>query len=285
MLRRPIWKWVFATLLTFVIALVALLLWLRPDTTPRKEIYRGVFLTIEDLHKGSGGSGKAMIIEVHWDTPGVQINNRPYFFPVRTGDPHNPHYRLAFADFALAQEDAEILINTTLYTPHRFDKSLPGMPVRSVETLVTNGKISHVHPHSYLLFWDHLKEAQILTRKPPDSISLGKAVTGIGLNGVQVRHGEAFYGAIANLDHQSARSFIGIDPVRRVLYLLAFENVSARAMIDWAVKAGVVHGGQVDSGSSTNLLIGSGADDITPHTGIRNWRPLGPYLTIQANPL
>ena len=98
MFRRPISKWVFATLLTIVITFAALLLWLRPDTTPRREIYRGVFLTIEELQKGPGGSGKAMIIEVHWDTPGIQINNRPYSFPVRTGDPHSPHYRLALAD-------------------------------------------------------------------------------------------------------------------------------------------------------------------------------------------
>ncbi len=285
MLKRPIWKWVFAILLTLVITFAALLLWLRPDTTPRKEIYQGVFLTVEKLLEGSGGSGMAMIVEVHWDTSGIQINNRPYAFPVRTGDPHNPHYRLAYADFSLAKEDAEVLINTTLYTPHRFYKSIPGMPVRSVETLVTNGKISHVHPHSYLLYWNHLKESHILTSKPPDSLSLGKAVTGIGLNGVQVRHGEAFYGAIANLDHQSARSFIGIDPVRNILYLLAFENVSARTMIDWAVDAGVIHGGQLDTGGATQLLIGRDARGITPHTGIRNWRPLGPYLTIQANPL
>lgn len=285
MFRRSIWKWVFATLLTFVITFAALLLWLRPDTTPRREIYQGVFLTIEELQKGSGGSGKAMIVEVHWDTPGIQINNRPYSFPVRTGDPHGPHYRLAFADFALAQEDAEILINTTLYSPHRFYKSIPGMPVRSVETLVVDGKISHVHPHSYLLYWNHKNEAELLRRKPPDSTSLGKAVTGIGLNGVQVRNGEAFYGAIANLDHQSARSFIGIDPVRNILYLLAFENVSARTMIDWAVKAGVVHGGQLDTGGASHLLIGGDAHNVTPHTGIRSWRPLGPYLTIQANPL
>ena len=262
------------------LAMLAVYAWSLPDTS-RTEIYQGVYLTIEKLPN----DGSVMIVEAHWDQHGVEIHNRDFSFPVKTGDPKGPHYTLAYADLALAKEQAAVLVNTTLFSTDSLKSVIPGTPVRSNETLVVNGKISHVHAHSYLLYLTSDGEAGVSGTKPPRTSLLGKTFTGIGLQGIQILDGKPRYGAIEDHEKIHARTFIGIDPDKKVLYLMAFEGTDARTMIDTAIRAGVIHGGQLDSGNSTNLLIGSNAKGVKPHTGIRNCRPIGPYLTIKAEPL
>lgn len=254
---------------------------LRPVETGRKEVFKGIHLTVEPIPSGSG-SGKVMIAEVQWDVPGIRINSRPYDFPVSEG---GPHYRLSLADWGLLRSGAALLVNTCIYKPDDLRSILPGSKVRSLDTLVVDGAVSHVHPHSYLLYWDAAGNAVMQLSKPPSAESLAMAVTGIGLQGLQVKGGKPDYRAITGLDERFARTFIGIDPTRNVLFLLAFEEATTTYMIERAVAAGVITGGQVDSGSSTHLLVGAGADGVRSHSGIRNWRPLGPWLTVQADPL
>ncbi len=159
------------------------------------------------------------------------------------------------------------------------------MAVRSLETLVVESRVSHLHEHSYLLYWDDEMRAGALTHKPPDPEILQKARLAIGLQGVQVSEGLPRTNTFADLDLLGDRTFIGIDPEREILFLMAFEKASGHLMIDRAVEAGVIYGGQVDSGDGTTLLIGPGAEGLPPHSGIRNPRPLGPYLQIIADPV
>ena len=284
-------KWVKRSLLAGFGLLGALLgAWflLSPGAMPRKEIYRGVYLTVEGV-PSPHGDGNIMVLEIHWDTPGVHLHHRSFSFDVNpTLEPvmiSEPVYRLCDADWALLRERAEVLVNTTRYDPHDPYRSLPGMPVRSVETVISDGQFSHVHKHSYLLYWDAQMEARLLTEKPPDPTALKRAILGIGLQGIQVWDKEARMGAIGNADEIIPRTFIGVDPKRRILWLIAAEGSSGQYLFDTAIKSGVVHGGVVDSGGGTRLLIGSNADGILPHTGIRQWRPLGGYLTVQAEKL
>lgn len=273
------------TIIVLAMLLVVTYHSLRPDVSDRREIFSGVFLTVEETAQPDHGSGRIMIVEVYWDTPGIEIHNRPFSYPIATDDPQSPHFRLTNADWALLTGDAAVLMNTTRYHPDHPTHSLPGKPVRSVETVVADGHVSHVHEHSYLMYMDHQGNAIQLFNKPPDRTSLSAAVWGIGLQGIQVSDRKARYQAIGNLDEKMPRSFIGLDPEKKILYLIAFENADGKLMIDRSVQAGVVVGGQVDSGGGTTLLIGPGATGVTTHCGIRNWRPLGAYLTIQAEKL
>lgn len=257
----------------------------KPELLSRTEIYQGVYLTVEELPQKLEGRGKVMIIEVYWDTPGVRIENRPFDFSDVGDHSDASHYRLEFADLALRRTNASILMNTSLYRPGALVHSIPGRPVQSVETLVVDGVVSHVHDHSYLLFWNVSMDAKFLQSKPPDPVSLSEAVMGVSTQGVQIAGGDARYNALGNREEIHARTFIGVDPDNRVLYLMAFENVSGYTMIDRAIAAGVVFGGQLDSGNSTNLLIGENARRVKAHSGIRNLRPLGPYISIYAEPL
>jgi hypothetical protein len=257
----------------------------RPVTLSRTEIYKGVFLTVDELPKSIHGNGKIMIVEVHWDTPGIRIANRPFDYQFSPENPISPHYDLEFADLGIRRLDAEVLVNTAIYMPGELYNAWPGRPVRTLETLVVNGRLSHVHEHSYLLFWDEQGNVHLQNTKPPNEESLSLAVTGIGLQGIQVRGGEAVYGALDGKEHLGARTFIGVDPLKRILYLFAYEKVSGYYMIQRAIEEGAIFGGQLDTGTATHLIIGKGARGVKSHTGIRSMRPIGPYLTIQAEPL
>lgn len=279
---RSLLKWLMLAGLLAVLVLAGLYFLLRPSETARREIYRGVWLTVEEM---GPGSGKAMILEVHWDTPGIELRHRPYSFYPNPYNPESPIYRLEPADLALLRHGASILVNTTRYLPEAIIKSYPGAKVRSLETLVVDGTVSHLHEHSYVMYWDREGNAHQLLEKPPTEESLSEAVLGMGMQGVQIRDGLPHYRSIGDLHSLIPRTFIGIDPERKILWLMAFEKVSGYGMIDRAVEAGMQFGGQMDSGDGTSLLIGTGAKDILPHTGLRFKRPLGPYLLIHADPL
>ncbi len=264
-------------------------LWLhrafRPPLTERTEIFRGVYLTVEELPRSAHGRGRLMIVEVHWDAPGVRLAGRPYSFAHDPSDRTAPHYRLEFADRGLARHGAAVLMNTTRYEPHAPWQSLPGRPVRSLETLVVDGRVSHIHEHSYLLFWDAHGAARLLEKKPPDPESLKAAVLGIGMQGVAVSGGRARHHAFEARDVVDARTFIGVDPERRILWLMAAEHASARLIAERAVEEGVLFGGMLDSGDGTQLVLGRAARGVRAHAGIRHWRPLGGYLMVFADPL
>lgn len=256
-----------------------------PSSAPRKQIFRGVYLTVDAAQETVANGGKVMIVEAHWDVPGVKLVHRPYSYSDAPTDPAASHYRLEWADWGLLRTGAAVLANTSIYYPAEFWRSLPGFSVRSLETIVVDGQPSHVDPNSYLLYWDSSMEAHLQATKPPALDALERAVLGVGLQGVQVLDGFPRYQAIDGDEERSPRTFLGVDPDRKVLYLIAFEDATARFMIDRAVESGVIFGGQLDSGGASHLLVGWGASGTPPHTGFRHWRPLGPYLMVFAEPL
>lgn len=281
-------RWLIRSLLLGILVaavVTALALRFRPAAMERTEIFRGVYLTVEDLPATAQGGGKAMIVEVHWDTPGVRLRHRPFSYAFSPENPIATHYDLKLADPALAGSRAAVLVNTVRYTPDGLRDSLPGKGVRSLETVVASGRVSHVHEHSYLMYWDENREAHLEKTKPPSPEALEAARWGIGLQGVQISEGHPYPRSLDSLDDRIDRTFIGFDPTRNILFILAFEKVTGHYMIRRALEAGVVFGGQVDSGSATTLLVGEGAGGIRPHTGIRNWRPLGPWLEVHAEPV
>lgn len=272
---------VTVALILLALSLFLLLRAVRPPLLERTEIYRGVHLTVGQTASG----GRSMLVEVAWETPGVKLVHREYSYPFSTENPIAPHYKLTLPDWSLHKYGPAVLVNTTRYEPDAVLASLPGMKVRTSETVVVDGKPSHIHDHSYLIFWDADGKAALQTTKPPSPENLARAVTGFSFQGVQISEGRARSNTMSSLDDVIDRTFIGIDPLRNILFLMALEKATGHEMIDRALQAGVVFGGQVDSGSATTLLIGPGAGRVRAHAGIRNWRPLGPYLKIHAEPL
>ena len=249
-----------------------------PPETPRAEIAPGVFITVEELNVPMEATGRMISVEIHLDTPGTELVFRPFD---ESALERGRHFRLAFADWIIRNNDYLALINGTRYYPGYRWRSYPGANVLAVESIVIDGRWSHQHKHSVMIWWDDQWRGQVELSKPPRGAVLERAVHGIGVQTVQVR--DAAVGGIASSGEGEliSRSFIGIDPDQNIVWLIAFENVTERSMAWHAVQQGVVHGGQVDSGSATNLLLGRKSPGWRPFPGIRNLRPVANYLAVR----
>jgi hypothetical protein len=261
------------------ILLLSLMKFLEPEPTERMEIYRGVYFTSGTITDPRHGKGHYVVLEIHWDTPGLHFFLRPFSdAAIEKGQ----HYVLTIPDFEVWRHDLSVLVNATRYDPGDIPRSLPGMKVRSCETVVIEGEVSHLHKHSYLMWWDSEMNAHVEERKPPPCDAIRSAWWGIGLQGLQIRKGKMRFESLADRKKIMSRTFIGVDPDRRIMWLMAFRAVSGTYMIQRAQHHGVKHGGQLDSGDATNLIIGKNARGVRPFTGIRGYRPLACYIGIKA---
>ncbi|MCX6595954.1 MAG: phosphodiester glycosidase family protein [Acidobacteria bacterium] len=255
---------------------------LRPTVSDWRPIYRGVDYYAAEMPAPS--SGRVMAIRLHLDEPTLQLMMRPL-------DPEllaqGRQYRLSMADYERSRWGLAVFMNSALYHPGARWRSFPGMPVSALESVLADGRLSHVDPHSYMLWLDRARQPHLETEKPPRPELWKDAWWGVGLQAVQVAAGQVRPQTMAphHKDRWIPRSFLGFDAEKRVLYLIAFERTNAMMMAAAAATLGVKFGGMMDSGSSTSLLLGPEAADLPRFTGIRGARPLGPYLGVWAETL
>ncbi|MCB1122942.1 MAG: hypothetical protein KJT03_15410 [Verrucomicrobiae bacterium] len=277
--------------LVFLAGLIAILLlaffyWkfyiqLQPKPFDRSEVYRGVFYESGIWTDSATGSGKYILAEIHLDEPGVSFFIRP-FRPQATG---KRHYTLMPVDLLRRETDAEVMMNGTLYSPHEWYQSFPGMSVNSLETLVVAGRVSHIDPKTYLLWFDESMNVHLETRSRPTPEALEQAYWGIGMQAFLVNNGELNWGSFLNNDTQTRRTLIGVDPEARILWLMAFENISPAGLGIFAIDKGVKLGGQLDAEEATTLVLGENPRGVPSYTGLRGMRPLACVIGIQAQPI
>jgi hypothetical protein len=237
-------------------------------------------LTVKDI-PGEFGEGKVMIAEIHWDEPGVELFFRP-FYPRVSG---KMHYSLLPADYLRWKYDLSVMVNTTRYYPGEWWKSYPLRRVNSLETLVWEGGVSHIHPLSYMFGWDADENFLYEFSKPPSSEFLETLRWGIGVQSITINDGQIRLGAMDRNEIRDARTFLGVDPVRKVLWLIVGEKLSELGMNTIASNQGVMVGGQLDSQDASTMILGSGAIGVDSLTGIRGRRPLGAVMGVRAERL
>lgn len=275
-LRRTLKAGVLAVVLA--VPLLFVLRWLlTPGTIPLTQIAPGVFFECVQLDHPEHGNGAVMITEVHWDTPGVEIVFRPFDESVAD---QGAHHRLALPSWMVLRHGYLVLMNTTLFGPAEWHQNFPGFPVRSIESCVVDGKWSHVHEHSYLLWWDKELNAQFETTKPPSELSQREAIMGVGTQAVQVNNGKLQ----SNANRQQVpegQTFLGIDPDRKILWIAAFEQATEHQAAKYLSSRGALFAGRLDTGSSTTKIIGPAARGLFPFVGIRNERLVANYIAIR----
>jgi hypothetical protein len=250
---------------------------LRPQVVERSEIYQGIFYESGNWPDQTTGSGRYMVVEIHLDEPGVEIFIRPFI--KRPSD--DSHYTVLPADYLVRSFGADVLINSTLYSPNSWYNSLPGMRVTSGETVVYKGSVSHVDEKSYLLWFDRDMNSHLEIEKPPSPEVLSKAFWGVGLQGYLINAGAINWNSIQGSTMPLTSTFIGINPSERVLWLMAFEDIVPGALGEFAREKGVEYGGMMDD--EATMLIGKNPFGIRSYTGIRGKRPLGAFIGVRAN--
>ena len=268
------------------VATLGLLLWvvmfvvLRPKNVYREEIYSGVFLTVEDIPP-SYGEGKVMIAEIHLSKPGVELFFSP-FFPRATG---RRHFTLMPADYLRWKHDLDIMINSTRYYPAEWWRSYPLQKVDSLETLVWEGNVSHIHRLSYMLGWDKDLNFSYEFSKPPSEEFLRSIHWGIGVQSISIHEGQILEQAMDQRRLREARTFLAVDPIRNVIWFLVAEHISEFGMNSIAQQQGAFIGGQLDCQDASNMIVGNGARGVGSYRGIRGRRPLAAVIGVRADPL
>jgi len=279
---RRVFRWLCLLALAGVLAAVALWRFLLPTPVTKTEIFKGVQYVSAKIENMDGTSGRMMAFEIELDAPGVEFFIRP-LDPAATGE--GEQYVLRWADLEVWRHELAILVNGALYRPGDWWRSYPGARVSAVESLVIDGKLSHHHKHSYLIWFDETLLPHVETNKPPPADAVRRAKWAIGVQRLLVRDGQAISAVSEDREEVMKRTFIGVDPKQRKLWLLVFDAINSYRMADIASEMGVVYGGQLDSDNGTWGIVGPGAKDVRAMTGIRGGRPIASYLGIRASPI
>ncbi len=275
------------TLAGIALAAAALVvLWAQESLRPPlsadwRPIFRGIEYRCDRI---GPGSDRVTALRIDLEDPTVRIELRPVDPALAAED---RHYRLAIPDWERVRHGYDILLNTVLYEPGEIWRAIPGLPVRALETVVVDGRPTHLDPHSYL-FWSGREGRLHASRtKPPHPDQWRNARWGLGLQATQVVEGKVHMGALGDVSKSSrhGRTAIGHDQSGRRLFLVAAEGATSWELADTMAAWGVFLGGELDGGSSTWVLFGSRAAGLLAGAGIRGGRPLGPYLGIRAQPI
>lgn len=268
--------------LVSVALLGIVLLWLRPvrwrGVITDTEIYQGVWYRCDRLTPDEEGRGLVHIVRIDLAAPGVQLYVTPLDAQAAA---QGAQYRLALPMAVLDGNRLAVAVNGTLFNVLG-RLPIPGALAKSNETLVSSGAVSHIHAHSYLLWFDGQLMPTLQTTKPPSADALRRARWGISGQGVMLARGQSAPPPGTKRDCQTA---IGIDPSRRLLWLMVFENASSRAAARAMAAAGATDAILVDSGDSSCMVIGAAASHADAGAVHGGYRPVATCFGVTARPV
>jgi hypothetical protein len=217
------------------------------------------------------------VVKVDLSAPGVQI----YLTPV---DPEAVaegwQYRLDTAPSVIERERLAVVVNATFFSSDSGWIRWSGDLARGVQTIVADGQVSHVDPHSYLLWFESDLTPHLEFEKPPSDAVLREARWGVGGGGVAVWKGAVREGVASH--EMDRRTAVGIDTGRRLLWLAVFENASPAAVARFLAEQGSQDGFLLDGGHSTTLVLDQKAAHVQSGALIRGGRPVATFFGVRA---
>jgi hypothetical protein len=248
---------------------------------PPTEIYQGVTYGCERLEVDDQGSGLVHWVRVDLTAPGIEL----YVTPL---DPQAVNrgwqYRLKRTPTVVSEERLAVAINATLFSSDSRWMAMTGDFARASEATIADYVVSHIPEYTYLLcFDDHLAPC-LETARPPNESVLRRSRWGLGSRGaVFLRDGQIK----PDLPREppDARTAVGVDSKKRLLFLAVFENASRRRAFDKLAKLGVMDGMLLDGGHSTSMVIGAKARGVRPGVLMGRWRPVATHFGVRARVL
>lgn len=260
--------------------------WNRRQPVRPTRIFEGITYGCERLESDAEGSGLMHWVRVDLASPGIEL----YVTPL---DPEAVRegwqYRLRRVGTVVKEENLAVAINGTYFSSNSGWLPMPGDLARIGETIVADHRVGHVAKHSYLLwFGDDLTPRIESSRGPSESV-LSQARWGIGLPVVWLRGGKiserGHISEIAARTPADARTAVGIDPQRKLLFLAVFENASPRQALEKLVGLGATDGMLLDGGDSTGMALGAEARGVRPGVLMQGWRPPATHFGVRAKAL
>lgn len=250
----------------------------RSDPVAEAEIFRGVWYGCRVLPDTPEGGGPMHWARIDLTAPGIGLYVTPTD-PALDGTGYR--YRLRRVGTVARTEGLAVAVNGSLLTkePYPVPGYWPGQRANGVETVVADGRVSHLWEHTYLLWFDDGLAPTLERTKPPPPAALARAKWGIGGQGVGLTDGRVADGLDRTPD---ARTAAGIDTERRLLFLAVFESASPRRAMEELAALGARDGMLLDGGGSTAMALGEGASGTRPGTVLGGWRPVATHFGVRA---
>ena len=153
---------------------------------------------------------------------------------------------------------------------------------RGVETAIADHAVSHVWPHTYLLWFDDTLTPTLERSKPPSPAALARAKWGIGGQGGGLSEGKlsAFNGSSPD-----SRTAVAIDRARRLLFVAVGKYISPRLILQKLADLGAQDGMLLDGGHSSAMVVGAGARGLAAGAVYGGWWPVATQFGVRAKPL
>ena len=250
----------------------------RPGVHAEQEIFHGVWYEAAMMPESSRASGLVHVVRVDLRAEGTSLYATPVDSSVL---PAGDQYRLQFPSRVRRQENLAVTVNGTFFEERGWIY-WPGARTRGIHTVVANGEVSHVHPHSYLLWKDAAGQLHLEQQRPPAEDVLDRAVWGIGGSEAVLRNG------VPRSDTGTApnrRTMIATDKTGRHLFLAVFEHASYQAAATFLASRGASDGIMLDGGGSSAMVVSPEAATSQTGTVAGGWRPVATHVGVVAEPL
>ena len=248
---------------------------------PPTEIYQGITYGCERLDADDEGSGLVHWVRVDLTAPGIEL----YVTPLdEEAVERGWQYRLQYTATVLKQEQLAVATNAVYFTSDSRWIRWAGDFARSDEATIANYVVSHVPPSTYMLCFDEHLASQIERSWPPKDSTAPRFRWGLGdQGGPMLWHGQLYKDTPRTpID---ARTAVGIDREKRLLFLAVFERASMRRALEKLAQLGAVDGMLLDGGTSTTMSLGKKADGIRSGVLLGGWRPVATHFGVRAREL
>lgn len=240
--------------------------------TPRTEIFRGVF-----YRSLLAEHGMIHLIDIDLSRPGIDLYLTPKDAAAVAG---GFQYRLDYVRNVARAEGLAVAVNGTLFSSDSYLVPMVGDFAASVDTIVANHEISHLHPRDYLLWFDEQLTPQLEQVRPTPSDVLRKAKWAVGGQAL-VAPGTRW----SSDDRRDNRTLLGVDPDRRRLWLGVFQAATDQEAVDVLLRDGAKYVMLIDGGDSTSLYFGGRTNGVPGGLRFGGQKPVATVIGIKADPI
>ena len=243
------------------------------------KIFAGVTYGCDRLAITDEGGGLVHWVRVDLTAPGVEL----YVTPLDpTAVARGWQYRLREIEDVVARERLAVAVNATYFATEpgpwlRFSGEL----ARTMQTLISDHVIAYGPWGASLLWFDaELAPHALRSRSAGEPVS-ARAKWAVGAHELQLQNGQVVWGGDSTAD---ARTAIGIDEARRLLFLAVGERISPGRVLHMLADLGARDGILLDGGGSSAMEIGQGSTGIPAGVLLGGGRPVATYIGVRALP-
>jgi hypothetical protein len=241
------------------------------------KIFAGVTYACERLPVTKEGGGLVHWVRIDLTAPGIEL----YVTPLdRAATALGWQYRLRPIEDVLKREHLAVAVNGTYFTTASGSwLRLSGDLARSMQTLISDHVIAYGPWGASLIGFDAELVPHVL--RLSSAAEPTQAKWAVGAHVLQLHDGQILEAGDGTVN---ARTAIGIDQARKLLWLAVAERISQPRMLHMLTNLGVRDGILLDGGDSSAIAIGRGSTGIPAAVLLGGGRPVANYIGVRARP-